>query len=363
MNLNETATRIYEVLKNLESLLIIIKGSPDPDSIASSFALLRLCRMQGLRAEIIAMAPPSLPQNRAIIRDLHIPLLTVKTTPGTGGWGAYAVLDHQSAEVKGVSGKIPCALHIDHHEKSVGETPVSFSVNSTDAGSVSTIMALVFRELGAPLADAEGMRLATALQLGIMTDTGNLAHASDLDRQALAYLADYLDREALSRLSGISAYRQTLGLLDTAVGNGESYRDWFITGIGFINETSRDSIAILADMLLEREYGTTVVVFAAVEKNGGRGLTLDASFRTKNETLDLNGFIKEITADGGASRFKGAYQVTMDYFAACPAKDDLWNVIRSTTHEIVKKKRDSIRIIELKGVYNRIRSRIRDIFK
>ena len=75
--------------------------------------------------------------------------------------------------------------------------------------------------------------------------------------------------------------------------------------------------------------------------------------------LNLNDVIKAITAEGGARKFKGAYQINMDYFSRCPDRALLWDVIRLTTIEVLKKSRDELYITELKGFYNKLKNRIR----
>jgi len=129
--------------------------------------------------------------------------------------------------------------------------------------------------------------------------------------------------------------------------------------VGYVRADNRDSIAIVADFLLKREKFQTVIVFAAIENEDRSRLTLDASLRSSSDVLNLNGVIKAITVEGGARKFKGAYQINMDYFSRCPDRDLLWNVIRLTTIEVLKKSRDEMFITELKGFYQKLRDRIR----
>jgi nanoRNase/pAp phosphatase (c-di-AMP/oligoRNAs hydrolase) len=114
--------------------------------------------------------------------------------------------------------------------------------------------------------------------------------------------------------------------------------------------------------MLKREDVTTIVIFAAIEKKN-KTLMLDASFRTNSENINLNSLIKSITTNGGGRKFKGAFQIDLDYFSNCPDKDLLWEVIKQTTVETLSRKRDKLYISELKGFFNKLRNRMVNIFE
>lgn len=362
MDFNAIAKRFLETIKESKYILIYIKGSPDPDVIASSFAIKIICDKVDVKAKIVSVKKPSLPQNKAIIDDLRIPI-HFEELSSISNFDSYIVPDHQSALVQGVSYKIPCAVHMDHHEPVDEDIPIKLKITLDEAGSVSTIMALILNELSLDLGDSLLTRVSTALLYGIKTDTDNYKHATHLDYQALSYLSKYFDRDEIQNIADIPITDEMGKLIAVAVKNKIIYKDWLLSGIGFINESNRDSIAIIADLLLQNENVSTTIVFAAVQKNNDSGLTLDASIRTENENLDLNELIKSINSEGGGRRFKGAYQVNLDYFTNCPDREMLWETIKTTTIEVLKKHRDAIHIIELRGSYKKIKRRIKDIFR
>jgi nanoRNase/pAp phosphatase (c-di-AMP/oligoRNAs hydrolase) len=354
---------MIDVLNKYGSIVIYIQGSPDPDAMGSSFAIKKLCDLLGIRADIVAAVEPSLPQNRAMISRLGIHLKYEKSAGNLDQYDAYAVVDFQSAHVKGLSGKIPCALHIDHHEEIDEDVKVDLKMTGTGAGSVSSMIGLALRESDfqgkeSILADA-----ATALVLGIQTDTDNYRHAGDDDFLALAFLSPYSDHKIINDISGIPFSDVTINLLKKARAEKILYKDWLIAGVGFISDRHRDSIAIIADFLIREEGCTTAVVFALVEKNGGKNLVLDASVRTKDSDLDLDFLIKQITQEGGGRPFKGAYQVNLDYFVNCPNRDMLWDLVSRTTGNVITRLRDNIHLIELKGFYRGVRRKISSLFR
>lgn len=363
MNYREIFSKMTAVLRKYRSILVYIKGSPDPDAIASSYAIMQLCGLLGIRADIAAAMEPSLPQNRAILRKLDIPLKYVKNAEELADYDAYVVTDFQSAQVKGLSGKMPCALHIDHHEEIDEEVKADLKVIGANAGSVSSMIALAIKE--SDYRDKEKLlaEAGTALVLGIQTDTDNFRHAGEDDFQALAFLAPYSDKKIINEISGIPFSDETIALLKKARNGKTAYKDWLIAGVGFISEKHRDSIAIIADLLLSEEDCSTAVVFALVEKNGGKNLVLDASFRTRDSDLDLDFLIKQITAEGGGRKFKGAYQVNLDYFTQCPDRDLLWELVEKTTAGVLTRMRDDIHIIELKGFYRNMKKKLTSMFR
>jgi nanoRNase/pAp phosphatase (c-di-AMP/oligoRNAs hydrolase) len=360
-NYKELSSRLISSLKKYHNILIFIKGSPDPDVIASSFAVKVVCDALGIKSSIVALMEPSLPQNRAIIDELHIPVSVEKSLGDISRYDAYAVVDHQSPAAEGLSGRLPCAVHIDHHEAVDSGIRADFEVISDAAGAAGTIMALLLRECGLEIDETVMRRLATALHYGIQTDTDRFIHAGRLDYNALEYISRYYDADFIKKINGLPLSEGMARLFGAATDNSLIYKDWLITGIGFLEEKRRDSIAIIADSLLQREDVHVVVVFAAVRMENG-GLMLDASLRAKKEGVNLDAIIKRITRDGGARKFKGAYQVHMDYFAGFPQKELLWEVIQSATVDILKRQRDSIHIIELKSSFEKAKKRISDFF-
>ncbi len=360
MNITETLNGILEALSRCKNLLIVIKGSPDPDVIASSYALKLLATHRGVHAQIVALARISLPQNSAIVNELGISMSFDEQGPSPEGHDAYAVLDHQSAYVERLSGRIPCAIHIDHHEKTEDTVNSGYSLISTTAGSVSTIMALVLKNAGLGLSPSERRNVATALYLGMLTDTDNFRHAGPHEQEAVEFLSPMMDKKIISRITSVPLSDQTQQLIGRALTGKVLYRDWLFAGLGYIDESIRDSIAITADFLLEREDAQTVIIYAMIDRR--HGLTLDASFRTRNPNLDLDTLIKKITPNGGGRMYKGAFQINLDYFRNYDDRDALWSLLDGATRQVLRASRDGMHFTELKGFYRRMKRTLRTLF-
>jgi nanoRNase/pAp phosphatase (c-di-AMP/oligoRNAs hydrolase) len=353
--------QLKEILKKYPRLLIYIKGSPDPDAIASSYALKLLCEKVGTDAMIVCPKEPSLPQNIKIIKDLHLPIRFKEVEDCKKHYDAYAVPDHQSVFVEGVTGVIPCALHIDHHEPAREEIPVDLRVLIDEAGSTSTILILLVNAMGPDYDTPSWRDAATAFYYGIQTDTDNFQHAGHLDYKALELISPFTDKTLLDQISTLPFTKEAVHLFHQALREMILYKDWLISGIGFIEQKHRDTLGIIGDFLLKREGIKVVVIFAIVEKDNQ--LTLDASFRTKDEDLNLNALIKKITREGGARKFKGAFQVNLDYFANCPDRDLLWQMVYTTTIETLKKQRGAVHAFELQKLFGTLKNKILDMFR
>ena len=332
------AAELIKALTGFKNILIFIKGSPDPDAIASSFVIKVICDFYGIKSHIIAQQKLSLSQNKLFVKKLNIPLKITSIFPSEK-YDAYVVLDHQSAKVTGMP-DIPCAVHIDHHEKIKEDVEPIFSILSDKVGATSTIIGLLFKEMDIDLKPAIISDIATALVYGLQTDTDKYEHCTKLDYEALRFLSAKADNELISKLSGLPMSETTSNLLDKAVTDHIIYKEWLIAGVEYIDESSRDSIAIIADFLLRREKFPVVFVFAIIKHKNNPKLVLDSSVRTDNISIDLNRIIKSITSTGGARKFKGAFQIDLDFFDYYHDKQALWDMVSATAIEAIKSQRD-----------------------
>lgn len=362
MDFSLITKNIITIIQKYNKMLVFVKGSPDPDVIASSFALKTLCSLYNTELSIISLLPVSLPQNQALIKKLDIPISFLSKLPDLSCYDAYIVLDHQIAQVEEIGKNLPCAIHIDHHEKAETLIDPELRILTDEAGSVSTILALTYKELKIEknINKTLMQRIATALTYGINTDTDNMKIAHEHDKEAMKFLKPYVDIENLNRISNIPFSEETLTVLGKAMLNQVRYENWIICGVGFLPESFRDSIAIVADFILENEDATTVIVYAAIESETGN-FHLDSSLRTKNINFDLNHFIKKITSNGGARHFKGAYQIDLNYFSKCPDKNLLWQIIQDSTLEKLKYEKDNLILTE-KNILFKIKKGLNKFF-
>lgn len=349
-------------VKKYRRILIYIQGSPDPDAIASSYAIKIMLSRMNIESVIVSGKKLSLSQNRAFVRSLDIPLKT-GAKPGPDEFDAYIVTDFQSNTVPGISDRIPCAAHIDHHEPDCAVAAADFSLVRPDSGSTSSLVAAVFMQSDIAFSKNEMRSVATALMFGIQTDTDDFQHTTPIDTGALRFLSEYADMDIIRKIEGIPLSPETIKLYNRARNHEVVYKDWGIYGTGYIDIEHRDSIAITADLLLKNSEHKTVAVYALVEDKKKDDLFMDVSFRTVMETLDLNSLIKRITPTGGGRKFKGAYQVRLGYLNSCRERDLLWKVTDSATRRRIRDARDSLHLHEIKKLPARAFEKIASFLK
>lgn len=356
------AAGFSSAVKKFGRILIYIQGSPDPDAIASSHAIKIMLHRMNIESEIISGKKISLSQNRAFVRSLKIPLKTM-IKPDPENFDAYIVTDFQSNIIQGITDRIPCAAHIDHHEPDCAVADADFSLVRPDSGSTSSLVGLILKQSGLIFTEGEMRSMATALMFGIQTDTDDFMHTSEVDIEALRYLSEYADTEVIRRIEGIPLSPETMKLYRRAMEHMAVYKDWGIFGAGYIDIAHRDSIAITADLLLKNTGHRTVAVYALVEDKKKNDLFMDVSFRTVMETLDLNSLIKRITPTGGGRKFKGAYQVKLGYINACRERELLWQVAESATLKRIRDARDALQHYEIKNIPARALERLASFLK
>jgi len=359
--MKKNAALFIETVTKYNPLAIYIPGSPDPDAIASAFAIKIVLKHYAVEADIFTEKGLSLQQNKAFTKRLRIPLKIGKEID-VDKYQAYIVPDFQNNWIEGVGDQIPCAAHIDHHRETEAPVKAEFSLISTEAGSTSTLLALIIKDLNLDLEEKELTALATALTFGIQTDTDKYDNITDLDFEALSYLSEYVNRDILQGINSTPLYPQTEELFDRAIENENIYKDWAFYGLGYLDAKYRDSIAITADKVLKKDEHKVVAVFAVIENHRKEETYLDVSLRTKNSNIDLNRIIKNITPNGGGRKYKGAYQVKLNYLKNTPDKDLLWQVVETATLETLRKSRDTLYRTGIKGIYSSVRDKLRSIF-
>ncbi len=193
-----------------------------------------------------------------------------------------------------------------------------------------------------------------------MTDTDNLAHGGQADQDAVHFLNAYADQAIIRKLLGAAVSGRTMELYRQAREHGERYKDWLFAGVGTIAAGERDSLALVADMLLQEERPELVAVFALVRPADGKKLTLDASLRCHDPKLNMDRLIKNITANGGARHHKGAFQVPFDYFLAQQRTGRSLAACLSRHHRQLKRQRDLLPSLKVRAFVGRVLDRTRE---
>lgn len=336
--------QLYEVLNRArgKSLLICIKGYPDPDNIGSSLAIQFLARHHEIQTTIVHFEEISHHENRALVKKLDLELDEYSTGTDLSGFDYYAIADSQSPELPV---KLPptCELlvFVDHH-KALGTVTGHFVDIREDAGSTSAIMTEYLIEGRTKFTGnlPEETRIATAMMHGIRTDTDNFVNATPIDYRASEFLAKYMDKDLLALISRQSIPAKTMDLTQIALQRKDIRGTFMFSGVGYVRDEDRDGIGQCSDYLLHREGIETVVVYGVVGNE-----YIDGSLRTKSHTLDPDKWLKDVFGQdrngqyyGGGRKDKGGFQIPLGVFANCSDKELLWILIKKTIDELFYEK-------------------------
>ena len=191
---------IIKSVEGLSNILIVIKGSPDPDALGSSFAMMALLETIGVSSKIVAEESLHLSQNRIFTKELNLPVEFEWSSSSLDRYDGYAILDFQSVCVKSIGLHLPCIVHIDHHEEVLEDVIPRVKFVSHLVGSTCTIMSLVLKESKVALPDKLRRRIFSALMYGIQTDTDKYEHATPLDFEAYEYIVADADLELIEKI-------------------------------------------------------------------------------------------------------------------------------------------------------------------
>lgn len=186
--------QLLELLNRNDDWLIAINA--DPDAMASAMALKRIMSHRVRRVTIARINEISRPDNLAMIRYLRIPMLPLTNTLKTT-YSHFAMVDSQPHHSPAFE-NVPFSIVIDHHPLSP-EHPlkVPYSDIRPQYGATSTLMTEYLRAFRI----RPGIRLATALQYGIRTDTATFTRTgTETDLRAYQYLAAHGDMALLTRI-------------------------------------------------------------------------------------------------------------------------------------------------------------------
>ena len=193
--LSSRLTQLLELFNRNDDWLIVINA--DPDAMASAMALKRIMSHRTGKVTIARINEISRPDNLAMIRYLRIPMLPL-TDKLKASYSHFAMVDSQPHHNPAFAG-IPFSIVIDHHP-AVPEHPVDAAYVDIrpQYGAVSTLLTEHLRAYHI----RPGIRLATALQYGIRTDTATFTRTgTEIDLRAYQYLAAHGDTALLTRIT------------------------------------------------------------------------------------------------------------------------------------------------------------------
>lgn len=306
-------------------LAIPLSGHPDPDAMASGWALAELARRAGLSPSLIHARPVSHAENRLMVTTLGIPL---SRDEGARSFDAYALVDTHDLDPSFENlAELPCLAVWDHHDGGLRAEP-SYVEIRTDVGATSTIATEHLLKAGLlegpadedewfggrwpePFGDAR-VRLATALLIGIASDTEDYLLAHPRDHEAAAHLVRVANRTLFRRIHRRAYTVAAMATLERALSRVICRGSMGVAWVGQVPLEERDTIPQAADLLVSRADLDTVLVFGRV------GDAIDGSLRTLNPAVSPAKMITDALGSdasgrpfGGGREGKGGFRLPL----------------------------------------------------
>lgn len=256
--------RLLSVLEPYEQVLVVMHDNPDPDAIASGWAIKLLVEARaGLPARLVGAGAIVRAENRHMVNLLNPPLELVDVLCAEPRTAAILVdcgpgaLNHACAR----DAIQPVAV-IDHHALDNSNVPLAFRDIRPHVAASASIAASYLREQGLE----PGVKLATALWYALRTETrGSQTYHSQLDRSVLPWLTEHADPTLLAEIENAPLPRDYYGDLVLALQRTFLYDD---AAMCLLPRAAGAEVAgEVADLLIRSEGIRRVLCGAIVGKN------------------------------------------------------------------------------------------------
>jgi nanoRNase/pAp phosphatase (c-di-AMP/oligoRNAs hydrolase) len=234
---------IRRIVREAGRAVVIIWGNPDPDALASAFALRELLVPDCPDFTISYLGEFGRPENLAMVGMLKIP--TVKHTPALIGPGTATITVDAQPSFFSVTGAVSFDVIIDHHPTTV-LGPHRFADVRPRYGSTSTILTEYYRDSAVRMP----RRVATALYYGLKVDTANLTrNVSDADVIAFRFLHPRADANLIRTIELSQLPLSTLDFFQIAIANKKITGDTAFAYVGMVENP--DICVHIADFFIK----------------------------------------------------------------------------------------------------------------
>ncbi|MGB3977050.1 MAG: bifunctional oligoribonuclease/PAP phosphatase NrnA [bacterium] len=282
---------LLKTLKQFKKVLILTHSNPDPDAIASAFALKYLIsHLTSCKARVVYSGVIGRRENKAMIRELSLNMVQVDEIH----WKAYdglVLIDHQPGRryYPWPENRWPDIV-IDHHPRRPLAKAVKFIDVRTEFGSSSSLVASYLLAANLPIP----RWLSSALIYGITTDTQEFSRSRiERDKKIYISLFENADHLKIYRFSHPLYHSDYLSEYWYALKSAYIYKDIVISFMGLV--TVPDGTAEVADNLINMHgirYAVATGYFAD---------TLYMSLRVRNVRRDAGKILRLIVGKKGSA--------------------------------------------------------------
>ena len=308
-----------------EQIAIFTHRSPDPDAMAAAMGMQWLLQKKfGLSSTIFQEGEVSHPQNKTMVNILGVQMVRAEDFDEEK-FSKVIIVD---ATTKNSIQKAD--VIIDHHRVSLDQE--TSCVHIEPVGAASTLIYEYISGLELAFEEDQDQTIATALFLGIRSDTQELIGETTTDRDFKAFqeLTQSINRK---KLSGVLTYPLPVYFfeLERELGRQENMavgHACFAGCVGIITPAKRDSLPMLSEKMVRMDGVDTAIIFAIV------GDHLEASVRSQNASLDVGSFCQSLFGKSfaGGKLGSGAARVPLGIFnlegSPDEIRDELWTALK-----------------------------------
>jgi len=308
---------------NFKKIAIVTHDNPDPDCISSAMGMIRLLSAwnKNIECKIIYSGEISHPQNRTMVNVLSISLVRMSDVENIEeDFDAFIVVD--SIPERCLPEKIECLAVIDHHRVETKRAKI-FDIRTVGATASIIWEYLKIEEVEFKVGDDADETLATALIVGIKTDTSNFVgeNVTDLDFEAFKHLISFANRRQLSAIDNypIPPYHFELRSQLDQEDNIKVDNGVFVGGIGYVSPSKRDVLPSMAEERARVEGIDTAFVFAIVGDN------IEVSVRSGGLAVDVNALCQKIFGRqyAGGKMGAGAARIPLSFCCLKDSSDEV----------------------------------------
>ena len=319
---------------------------PDPDAVGSMMGMKWLLNKFNIDSILYYVGVISHPQNKSMVNLLDLELKSADHYSDSEDY--LKILVDTIPNNAGVSdNSINFDLVIDHHK----DFPLDFGgmyINLKTGSSCAAVYQLIeLLDLKFDEDNQNDNKVATAMMIGITTDTDFLMSDDCSDYEFLAWskLFPYRDSLLLKQIVNFERPKFWIDSKAIACSKAVVEESVGVVGMGLIPSKHRDMIADMADEMVTWEDVNTAVVFALVDGN-----RIEGCVRTKASSVSVPSLCQELGGKfgkGGGKLGKGAYKY--DLAGASIEEDD--------DEDIRQKFCDLIETKEIKRAFKIIRNK------
>jgi len=245
----ERVERLKATFAGAERVAILSHDNPDPDALASAFALRAVLEHTNeIECKVVYAGLVGRAENRAMIRELGLDPIRLESV-ALSDFDGVALVDTQPGfGNNSLPSDRKADAVFDHHPRRGNLDGVRLVDVREGYGATASILHEYVQAAGVPLPPP----LITALFYAIKSETQELAReAGYSDREAYLSLLPRADRAAIASIQRARVPRDYFRAFQIAIENARVYGRIVVTDLGRVE--SPDMVAEIADFLLRLE--------------------------------------------------------------------------------------------------------------